>query len=286
MTTRTPASPPRWPTSDQEWHALLRWLYQSAPLLEPPAACELLDPLLAPHEPDPAMLQAARDRLAQGSDLRLGKLFEAVLGLAIAAQPHLDVLHRNVVINSEQRTLGELDLIIRDRRDRSLIHVEVTLKFYLGLTDGRFPGPNPEDNLARKYQRLATHQFPLLHEPETRTRLRELGLPAVDRQCLFSRGRLFYPPDRPVEAPAQAWAGHERGHWWRARSTPPDEHWYLLARPQWLAAAPMSDSDAVPLASDELIDYVQARQRPQMVVRQGGNGPGIPSFVVPDRGWP
>ena len=281
-----PARTGPWPVNHQDWRALLEWLYQSPPLLAPPAGSELLDPLLEPHQPDDSLLQQASERFTASSDRRLGKLFEVLLGVAVEAQPQLDILARNVVISSEQRTLGELDMIIRDRRNQSVIHVEATLKFYLGLPDGRFPGPNPKDTLARKHHHLASHQFPLTTLAATRERLATLGLPAIDRQCLFSRGRLFYPHGRTLAAPPQAWPGHARGDWWRAASTPSDCRWRVLSRPQWLAPESMSDSADLRLASDALIDYVQARHRPLMVVRDDPSGDPCPAFVVPDRGWP
>lgn len=246
----------------------------------------MLDSLLEPHLPNPDQLATIRHRLNDSSDRRLGKLFELLLELAILAQPHLEPVAHNIVVSGEGRTLGELDLIIRDLRSDAVIHVEATLKFYLGLNNGHFPGPNPSDTLAIKYQRLADHQLPLLHHPATLATFRKLGLPDVTEQHLFTRGRLFYTAKQTPSPPPQAWPGHERGLWWRASALPAEGHWQILSRPQWLTPPAMSDSEEYQLASNELVDYVQAHHRPTMVVRLDVPNRAGPAFVVPDQGWP
>ena len=274
-----------WPDTDKDWLDLLDWLYRSPPLLVPPSNCSLLDDLLAPREPGSTLIQEARSALAASPDKRLGKLFEILVGLAISAQPELEILARNMVINGADRTLGELDMILANQRDGSVIHVEITLKFYLGLANGRFPGPNPADTLEQKYHRLASHQLPLSRQQEACAQVSAVGLPQVTERRLFSRGRLFYPMVHAPATPAEAWPTHQQGDWWRASDTERGRHWRPLARPQWLAPESMSDRAETLLATDALIDYVQARQRPLMVVADDQPA-ARPAFVVPDRGWP
>lgn len=265
--------------------AMLKWLQQAPPLLQPPAGVYLMDELLSAvpvREDDVAQIH--EEYLSQ-PDRRLGKLFELLCRAVIEAQPHLDVLAHNLVIQ-DQRTLGELDLLVRDTRSGQVCHVELTLKFYLGVSSSFWPGPNPADSLEKKWQHLASHQFPLAHQPHVTALLEQAGVPRIDRQYLLSRGQLFYPAADSLEPPAQAATHHLRGHWWRASELPADSRWQLVPRQHWLLAGQLLDNDSHHLASTEVFDYVQQRKRPQMVIRHGSDGSAHNAFIVPEKGWP
>lgn len=251
-----------------------------------PPGCGLFDRWLQPCQPDDGLLNGLLARQAECPDQRLGKLFEQLVEIAITSQPHLELAARNVVIEEAGRTLGELDMLVRDRRDGHILHVELTLKFYLALPGGQFPGPNPSDSLARKYRRLRDHQFPLLRNPQTVHQLRKQGIDRIDSQLLFSRGRIFYPPAWPEPVSAMLSPDHQRGRWWYASETPPDCQWRVIRRPQWLAPDTLSDMPEHQLASTDLIDYVRSLQRPVMVTTEAPQAEGMPAFVVPDNNWP
>ncbi|MDF1821286.1 MAG: DUF1853 family protein [Alcanivoracaceae bacterium] len=265
--------------------AMLDWLQHGPPLLQPPPGVGLFDELLVAR---PKLEQLAPDvhrRYLSQADQRLGKLFELLCRALIEQQPHLSILAHNLVMQ-KQRTLGELDLVLADCRDNSVCHVELTLKFYLGIAGNHWPGPNPDDSLERKWQHLAEHQFPLPRRADVVPLLQQAGIARIDRQYLFSRGQLFYPGAAHLQPPAQAHPDHLRGRWWRASDLPADNHWQLVPRHHWLLAGRLLDNGSHHLASTEVFDYVHQRKRPQMVIRHGFDGSRENTFIVPDQGWP
>lgn len=267
---------------------LLEWATAAPALLTPPDGVTLFDSLLAPSPPDDALLAHTHRHLAASNDQRLGKLFEEITALAIAHQPGLEIITRNLVVRDAQRTIGELDLLVHDLERDHILHVEVALKFYLGVHADYWPGPNSRDTLARKWRRLANHQFPLIDHPATRHTLAEHGIARIDGQCLFSRGRLFYPDNtgaQSLPAPASSHPGHARGDWLRCQALDRQCRWQVLERPQWLNGRQLSDKSMTPLAAPELIDYVQAKGRPVMAVPECSLA-APPCFIVPDDGWP
>lgn len=230
--------------------------------------------LLAPAGP-PALPAADNDR-------RLGRLFERHVQDWIARTPGLALRARNVAVRDATRTLGELDLLVAHAN--VLMHWEVTLKFYLGLNEHDWPGPDPRDQFARRLQRLRTHQFPLLDQPATRAQLSALGLPVPRSQHLLSRGILFYPHDRPLPPPAGAHPDHLRGTWWPLSAVPAEGRFLPIPKSHWLDIRMLSNNPENWLATPRLIDYVHAQDRPVMVLYQSRTLPPQPGVVVSD-GW-
>ena len=114
------------------------------------------------------------------SNIRLGHLAERVVSEAIKSSVNYETLHENVQIKDNNQTIGELDFIIRNLQNQSIVHVEIAYKFY--LLDPSLPaenmnqwiGPNRRDSLAEKLNKLKTKQFPLLHHSLTKQALKPL----------------------------------------------------------------------------------------------------------------
>ena len=74
------------------------------------------------------------------------------------------------------------------------IHLEITVKFYLGAQDAstwKSPGPNLRDNWHRKLARMQTHQFQLGKTDEAQGHLSErLNIQQIETQQLVY-GRLL-----------------------------------------------------------------------------------------------
>ena len=234
----------------------------------------------------------------QDPDRRLGRLFENLVATAVQQSTNLALVTRNLVIHDGERTIGELDMLVRDLDRDVLMHWEITVKFYIGLSPSHWPGPNPADNFSSRVARLREHQFPLLRHPATQAALQARGL-EVSEQRLFSRGRLFYPADRALNAPAEAHPDHARGRWWHCDSLHDmAARWKPLARHHWLNPEPMAgliadallpttgasmlDNDSPWLATRQVIDYVQALNRPLMVLHASHAGLSPqPGFIIP-----
>lgn len=187
--------------------------------------------------------------LAQGSGRRLGLYYERLWQFALRAAPGVQLLACNLPIRLGGRTLGELDLLLRD--GEGVHHMELAVKLYLGprAGDGRDPaqwlGPGAEDRLDRKLDHLARHQLPLSSSRHGKLALADLR--QDDLQAEFWLGGYFiYPWPHGCAAPLGAHPHHCRGRWltreqfaaFRAQAAPGP--WQPLPRQAWLASARLS----------------------------------------------
>lgn len=255
-------------------------LLKAPPLYAPRAPVMLADDTLQALDDSAPVILPAADR-----DRRLGHVFEQWLLQCLHQHPYLDVRAHNLAIRHGARTLGELDLVVHDRRNDRFEHWELTVKFYLGLHQDYWPGPNPADQFQRKAHHLFTHQFPLSDRSVARHYLAELGIPRIDGKRLLSRGALFYPADRPLSAPEGVHPLHTRGWWWSAANLPPTWQWLPLRREQWLGMNPLSDKGTSLLASTAVLDYVQSLNRPVMVLGVDPNRPIPQSGFIVSEQW-
>ncbi|UUY07815.1 DUF1853 family protein [Pseudomonas sp. J452] len=249
----------------------LAWALLAPPLLQDSAALPLRHPLTAsrwlrePQRLSDWLQGLERDShalqqfLASGSS-RLGRYYERLWQFALQAAPDVQVLAANLPIRTQGRTLGELDLLLRDAD--GVHHLELAIKLYLGPrrhpgTDaGHWLGPASDDRLGLKLQHMAAHQLPLSATPQARSAL--AGICEQPAQPgMWLSGYLFYPQATPCHAPTGANPQHLRGRWLHRREwadfTAQDQeaHWQVLPRQAWLAPAR--------LATDQLCSSEQQR---------------------------
>lgn len=184
--------------------------------------------------------------LTQVKSYRLGHYFESLVAYWLQITPNYECLTQQVQIFQNKQTLGELDFIIRDVRTQSIIHLEVAVKFYLGLTDTQsmqgWYGTNLNDRLDLKFNHLCHKQTQLAkHYPEL------MPYPIDNRVC-WMKGRLFYPPDDSTPPLHFAASHHLRSHWYHANHAP-QRNTMAINKSQWLAplqtASTFSDSRKV-----------------------------------------
>lgn len=253
---------------------------------------------------------------------RMGLYHERLWQFLLANAPATELLAHNLRIHRDKLTLGELDLLYRQRQRRRRhpprpTHLEVAIKFYLGLPEGpgddtaqaRWIGPGGADSLASKREHLHRHQLRLTEQPETRDAIRQLlTLDAVgaDRthpqdppqepperlECRVAMpGVLFYPWRRALPPPREATADHLRGDWlaWRdwpayRSGLPAATRGARLHKPHWLAL-PRGEALA-PLAELErqLDDALRRSDAPLQIALRVGDG-WRRLFLVADD-WP
>lgn len=177
------------------------------------------------HRQDSKLLQQP---LSIPSRPRLGHYFEALLAFALA-DPHIQainglaLLQRNIQIRSEKRTLGELDFLLQEQNKRGL-HLEVAVKFYLlkrQVTNPRawhhWIGPNAQDRLDLKLNRLIQHQLSWVHhDPVAQAEIAEIQ----QRQTLtplssayYLKGMFFIHWLDRLQQPVQVNEQCLMGHW-------------------------------------------------------------------------
>lgn len=132
------------------------------------------------------------------TNIRLGHLAEKIVSGCIKASIHYKVLYEQVQILENQKTIGEIDFILENQKDNQLLHVELAYKFYLYdpsiSTESlqNWIGPNRNDSLIEKLDKLKSKQFPLLYHSCTAAALNTIDIARV-AQVLCLVVSLFVP---------------------------------------------------------------------------------------------
>ncbi|MBZ9560081.1 MULTISPECIES: DUF1853 family protein [unclassified Modicisalibacter] len=251
---------------------------------------------LAALEADPAALETALDHRLTG---RLGLYHEALWHFLLDRAPATRLLGRNLAVrDAHGATLGELDLIYRREGDGPPVHLELAIKYYLGLADGpgapdapaRWIGPGCADSLALKHHHALTHQLPMSRRPEARALLAPFGAPPLARR-LAILGVLFRPWRAVLPLPRGCAPGAPVGVWlhladWPAfRATLGEARGAFLDKPHWLAPPP--DDALQPLAAlgERLDGHFRQHTTPRQLVAKTASGTRHRLFVVADD-WP
>lgn len=238
--------------------------------------------------------------LAQRSIRRLGLYYERLWQFALCQAPDVDLLVANLPIRQDGQTLGELDLLLRD--DEGVHHLELAVKFYLGLGDDcaphdRWLGPGSHDRLDIKLRRLTEHQLKLSSTPTAQALLSELTCCDIS-SALWLGGYLFQPAHQQgCVPPAGANPAHHGGLWLRHSDWPDfarhdaDACWQPLARQAWLAPAQLqSEGVWTREAFEKWIVDVEGLRQARLLVRLEADAKGNwleqeRLFLVPDA-WP
>jgi hypothetical protein len=250
---------------------------------------------LSALEADPKPLL---DHLAKRPTHRLGIYFEQLLRFWFDHDEASELILQNLPIRSPERTLGELDFVLR--RGGRVEHWEVGVKYYLGYrgqgSADAWIGPGCRDTLGRKLRRMMEHQLPIAQTQPAQDRLLELGV-TLDQSRAVLKGYLFYPlsDEDSCSPPDAVAADHQRGYWVRASQTGLLDRfgvtqWWDLPKFRWMGAwdGPPERGGVNP---SELGALAQARfdreERPFMLMGYGGSESAgdVRCFVVPDS-WP
>ncbi|MCG9792999.1 DUF1853 family protein [Flavobacterium algicola] len=148
---------------------------------------------------DLSSLESANDlEFDLPTNLRLGHLVEKIVSYSIQSSQHYKLLYENIQIKDDQKTIGEIDFIVEDIRNQQLTHVELAYKFYLydptisSKLNYNWIGPNRNDSLMEKLEKLRVKQFPLLNHARTASQLCNVDLKIVS-QALCLLVSLFVP---------------------------------------------------------------------------------------------
>ncbi|MDX1733730.1 MAG: DUF1853 family protein [Halioglobus sp.] len=253
---------------------------------------------LASLDADPQPLHAHLE--ARGSR-RLGMYYEGLWHFLLRNDPALELVAHNQPVQHDGRTIGEFDCLYFCRERNCHVHLELTVKYYLGYPvrsgsaapSTQWLGPNTRDRLHRKLRHLLEKQSRLADQPGARAVLAELGIDTLQREIAF-RGYLFQPP-----APLPYPQGHNRhsvsGSWLRigelrqALQDMPAATFLPLPRLRWLSPAVAAASDR-PQAGGEIVSTLRQRlaRKPVPVLLAALDDAGAEQtrlFVTPDD-WP
>lgn len=132
------------------------------------------------------------------TDIRLGHLAEKIVSELIKSSSNYNVLYENIQVIEEKKTIGEVDFIIENILTKQLIHMELAYKFYLFDPNissepiNNWIGPNRNDSLIEKLEKLKRKQFPLLYHNCTKSKFKDIEIDKVG-QALCLLVSLFIP---------------------------------------------------------------------------------------------
>ena len=132
------------------------------------------------------------------TNIRLGHLAEKIVSELIKSSTNYEVLYENVQLIEDKRTIGEIDFIIKNKYTQQLIHMELAYKFYLfdpkisSKTINNWIGPNRNDSLKQKLDKVRNSQFSLLYHRSAKSKLHKVELGEVS-QALCLLVSLFIP---------------------------------------------------------------------------------------------
>ncbi|MDG2344038.1 MAG: DUF1853 family protein [Flavobacteriales bacterium] len=132
------------------------------------------------------------------TEIRLGKLIEHFVLHELIENEFIDVVASNTQVIDDKVTIGEIDALIKHLND--FIHLEIVYKFYLYDSSiktseiDKWIGPNRNDWLSKKVEKLNTKQFPILKHPKAKSILNQLGLSSnIFQQKVLFKAQLFVP---------------------------------------------------------------------------------------------
>lgn len=132
------------------------------------------------------------------TNIRLGHLVEKIVSELIKSSVNFKVHYENIQIIEDKKTIGEIDFIIENLNRKELIHLELAYKFYLydpsisSEPINNWIGPNRNDSLGEKLEKLKIKQFPLLYHSSTASKFNNITIDKVSQSlCLLVS--LFVP---------------------------------------------------------------------------------------------
>lgn len=132
-------------------------------------------------------------------NIRLGHQIEYIFHQLIEFSGLYEILLFNLPIRNENRTIGEIDFILKNRSDNSLLHIELTYKFYLidetiAQPINQLIGPNRMDSFYDKITKIKNKQFKLLQKEEATNELKNnsIEIKNISSKACF-KAQLFIP---------------------------------------------------------------------------------------------
>ncbi|WP_235937086.1 DUF1853 family protein [Vreelandella azerica] len=248
---------------------------------------------------------------------RMGHYHERLWHYLLDHAPGTRLLARNVRIFAQRNTRGELDMLYRTCQNPTPIHLEVAIKFYLGLPDGpgaadsqsRWIGPGGFDSLDIKRYHMQHRQLPLSTTADARRALRHWLTPrdslanngpepvAIAHQMAMP-GILYYPWHADLPPPEGATPEHRRGIWCHASDWPalaaslaPDTLATWLTKPHWLAPPPLEQWHSLAEIVEQTHLYADQKQTgpkrwpQQLMCYTPADDQTTRIFIVPNQ-WP
>lgn len=132
-------------------------------------------------------------------NMRLGHKMEHIFKNCLEGQIIFELIAHNVAVKRDNRTIGEIDFLLKDNRDGGILHLELTYKFYLidptlGEPMYQLIGPNRKDTFYSKLEKLKNTQLQIPFAEEAKEQLAILDVKSEDiTQEVCFKAQLFAP---------------------------------------------------------------------------------------------
>ena len=236
-----------------------KWCVQSPPLMQ------FNDDFRWPPEAWFETRKLSFEFIPTSHEYKLGLRFEAIIAGWIEQEPSLNLLEKNLTIHDKRRTIGEFDLIVDNNGTTE--HWELAVKFYLGTNETINPsnwhGPDPSDTLAKKINRMESHQLKLSQHHAGKKLLEEKGW-NIQRVRSLVKGRLFHPYSsfklNQFKTPINVNPNHEKGWWlgvseFESSSELKNNRFIMLDRANWFAPIASSENAQI-MNHDETVSFL------------------------------
>ncbi len=136
-------------------------------------------------------------KLEINQKLPLGKRVELFFEHYLHLSKRYELHKKNIQIIDCKETLGEIDFIIYDNKKKCFKHVELVYKYYLYDISfekelDRYIGPNKDDTLVNKLNKLKHKQLPLLFNEKTKLYLDEIDFNNIRQEVCF-KANIYVP---------------------------------------------------------------------------------------------
>ena len=203
---------------------------------------------------------------------RLGFYAEALLSYFFQTYNQVELLLQNFQIIEENRTIGEIDFVIR--YNQKVIHLECAVKYYMlknldsKNNASQWVGPRLRDNLELKLNKIVQHQLKLGTRKEV---LNKINVP-IDNSYLFLKGIFF--SEEPLGS--ESINRNEPNQFIRQSNlkTTKAKPIKILKKPNWLSSTQKSDIKK----DNDFIPFDEQLSSPEMVLFDDGNV----RFIVAD----
>jgi hypothetical protein len=226
---------------DSNW-----WQFQGF-LKTPSLFCEKEHDFPYPHLPTDLPVCDNDDFSSIPDNLMLGKRAERFLNFYLKSHHKFRIALENFQLIENKKTLGEIDFIVEDKETNKYLHIELSYKFYLfdpqvkptGFS--QWIGPNRNDSLPKKIEKLRNKQFPLLQHPALIETIQSLGIHSdqITPTACF-KAQLFVPFGSSFQKFAGINQGAIRGQYFTWREFLANQQtadgYFVPSKKEWLRA--------------------------------------------------
>ena len=197
---------------------------------------------------------------------RLGLYHETLWHFFLQQDEEVELIANNCQVRQGGKTLGEFDVIYRQRDSGDYVHLELAFKVYLrapnkpGSSLAHWLGPNVNDRLDRKLEHMRNHQCQLSTTDAGRQLLGSMGIDQVKTEMSLRGHLLQGAQPNPGNHSLDLTSPDLRGDSWLPVSKVQpllhqSERWTLLSSLEWISPInPRFDGSYEP---DEFAAYLE-----------------------------